>query len=75
MRNFSNCDDQMVINSTNTNKTYSTTTSHLNSLNTQKTTTYDVGNPGPGLGQAQKCGGITSFNGIPTHANTDINKQ
>jgi hypothetical protein len=24
-------------------------TSHLNSLNTKKTTTYDVGNPGPSL--------------------------
>ena len=21
-------------------------------------TTYDIGNPGPGLGQAQKCGGV-----------------
>ena len=30
-----------------------TTTSHLNSLNTKKTTTYDAGNSDPGLGQAQ----------------------
>jgi hypothetical protein len=30
--------------------------SHLNSLNTQKTTAYDVGNLGPGLRLAQKCG-------------------
>jgi len=26
--------------------------------------TYDVGNTGPGLGQAQKCGGIEQVNGI-----------
>ena len=32
-----------------------TTISHLNSLNTKKkTTTYDIENPDPGLGQAQK---------------------
>jgi hypothetical protein len=30
------------------------------------TTTYDVGNPEPGLGQAQTCGGIKLANGIPT---------
>jgi len=30
--------------------------SHLNSLNTQKTPSYDVGNLGPGLRLAQKCG-------------------
>jgi hypothetical protein len=43
-----------------------TTTSHLKSLNIKKTTTYDAGNPGPGLGQAQKCGGVKPDNGIPT---------
>ena len=32
--------------------------SYLNSLNTKKTMTYDVGNPCPGMGQAQKCGRI-----------------
>ena len=32
----------------------------LNSLNMKKTTTYDIGNPGPGLGQAQKCGWVKS---------------
>jgi hypothetical protein len=32
----------------------STTTSHLNSLNTNKTTRYDIGNPGAGLWLAQK---------------------
>jgi len=45
-----------------------TITSHpkLNSLNTKKTTTYEVGNPGLGLRQAQKCGGAKPINGIPT---------
>jgi hypothetical protein len=33
-----------------------TITSHLNSLNRKNTTSYDIGNPGPGLGQAQICG-------------------
>jgi hypothetical protein len=27
---------------------------HLIQLNTKKTTIFDIGNPGPGLGQAQK---------------------
>ena len=40
--------------------------SYLISLNTNQTTTYDVGNLGPGLGRAQKCGGIKQVNGIPT---------
>jgi len=40
-------------------------TSHLNSLNRQSTTTYGVGNLGPGLGHAQKCGGVKPVNGIP----------
>jgi hypothetical protein len=26
----------------------------------------NVGNPGPGLRQAQNCGGVKPFNGIPT---------
>jgi hypothetical protein len=34
--------------------------------NTKKNTTYDVGNPGPGLGQAQKCGWVKPVNGIPS---------
>jgi hypothetical protein len=29
--------------------------------------TYDFGNPGPGLGQTLKCGGVKSINVIPTH--------
>ena len=32
----------------------------------KKTTTYDLGNPCPGLGQAQKCGGLNRLIGIPT---------
>jgi hypothetical protein len=33
------------------------------SLNTKKKTmTYDVRNPGPGLGQAQKCSGVKPVN-------------
>jgi len=28
--------------------------------------TFDVGNPAPGLGQAQKCGSVIPVNGIPT---------
>jgi len=31
---------------------------------TEKTTTYDVGNPVPGLGQVQKCGEVKTINGI-----------
>jgi hypothetical protein len=45
----------MVNNTTNINKTI---TSHIKSLSIKKTKTYDAGNPGPGLGQAQKGGGI-----------------
>ena len=44
-------------------------TSHLNWLSTKQngeTTTYDVGNPVPGLRQAQQYGGIKPLNGIPT---------
>ena len=38
----------------------------LNSLNTRKTMTYDVGNPGPGFGQAHRCGEVKQVNRIPT---------
>jgi len=34
----------------------------------KKTTIYDAGNAGPGLGQAQKCGGVKTVNGIPTRS-------
>jgi hypothetical protein len=55
----------MVNNSTNINKT----NSHLSPQITEpkkKTTTYDVGYQGPGLGQAKKCDGAKPINGIPT---------
>jgi hypothetical protein len=35
---------------------------HIKSLNIWMTTTYGVGNPGPGLGQAQNGGGIKPVN-------------
>ena len=31
----------------------------------KKTMTLEVGNQGPGFGQAQKCGGVKTFNGTP----------
>ena len=48
----------LVNNFTNTKKTI---TSHLNSSNTKKTT-HEVGKPGPGLREAQKCGRVKSVN-------------
>lgn len=27
--------------------------------------TYDIGNPGSGMGQAPKCGSVKAVNGIP----------
>jgi hypothetical protein len=35
-----------------------TIVSHLKSLKTNKTTTNDIGNPGPCLEQAHICGGV-----------------
>jgi hypothetical protein len=32
----------------------------------KKTTTYDVGNPGSGLGQVHKFGGVKQVYGIPS---------
>ena len=49
--------------STKINKTNNT--SHLQPFNTKKTTTYGVGNPGPGLKQAQICGRVKPVNGNP----------
>jgi len=44
-----------------------TNTSHIYSLNAKKgTTTYEVGNLGPGLGQPQEYGGVKQVNGIIT---------
>jgi hypothetical protein len=53
----------MVINSTNINKMNNHLSSELNLLNTKKTTTYDVGNPGPDLGQAQHVAGLNLLRG------------
>jgi hypothetical protein len=52
----------MINNYINSNKA----NNHLNSLNIKKTMTYDVENQGPGLGQAQICGGVKPVNGMPT---------
>jgi hypothetical protein len=41
-------------------------TSQLHSLNTIKTTTYEVRNQGTGLGQAHLFGGEKQVNGTPT---------
>jgi hypothetical protein len=38
-------------------------TSHIGT-DTKNTTTYDIGNPGPCLGQTPNCGGVKSLNGI-----------
>ena len=54
-----------VNNFTNINKT-TTIASHFKSTNIVKNTTYDVRNPGPGMGQAESCGGVKLVNGIPT---------
>jgi hypothetical protein len=34
-------------------------------MNTEMTTTFDVGNRGPGLGQAQTCGEVKPINWMP----------
>ena len=52
----------MVNNSININNP----NNRLKSQNTKITTTYDAGNPGPGLGQAQKYGRIQLVIWIPT---------
>ncbi len=36
--------------------------------------TYNVGNQGPGFGQAQKCGGMEPVNGIPNPLDNWISK-
>ena len=40
-----------------------------------KTMTFDLGNSGPGLGQAQKCGGVKQVNGTPTLLSWWLNLQ
>ena len=55
----------MVINSTNIINTnnHLSPNNHLSFLlNTKKTTTYDVGNPGLDFGQVQICGGVKPVN-------------
>jgi hypothetical protein len=49
-----------------TNTTKQAITSHLHSMKIDKNTTYDFGNPGPGLGRAQQCGRAKPVNVIPT---------
>jgi hypothetical protein len=48
-------------------------------MNILMTMTYDVGNPGPGLGQAQTCGLVklvnSALDNLIWNGNTDINKQ
>ena len=51
----------MVNNSTNINNHISPSLTEY-----KKTMTYDVWNPGPALGQAQKYGWAKIVNGIPT---------
>ena len=49
---------EMVNNSTKINKTNNR---GMNSLKIIKNTIYEVGNPGPGLGPTQNCGGVKPF--------------
>jgi hypothetical protein len=51
-----------VISSISPISTKLTINSHLNSLNTKNTTTYDIENLSPGLGQAQNCGRVKPVN-------------
>jgi hypothetical protein len=44
----------------------STIISHCNSLNTNKSMTYDVGKPGHGFGQGKKWMCVKPVNGITT---------
>ena len=46
-----------------------------NNINTKKTMTDDVVNPGPGLGQAQKGGGVKSVKGTPSPPTLDLNSD
>ena len=75
MKRNLNSDGQQFI---NINK--QTIASCLKSLNIKMTTTYGIGNPGPGFGQAQTYGGVKLANGIPTLPllkidKTDIKKK
>jgi hypothetical protein len=35
---------------------------NLKTIEKKKSMTYGIGNPGPGLGQAHKCGGVKPVN-------------
>ena len=48
---------------------------NFNNINTKKTMADDVVNPGPGLGQAQKGGGVKSVNGTPSPPTLDLNSD
>ena len=52
-----------------------TTTSHLKSLNKEKTTTYDFGNLGPGLWQTQTNDVIKLVNGMTTFLSWLLDSQ
>ena len=69
----------MVINSTNINKMNKhSPTFHLNWTHwtKRKNTTYNVGNPGPGLGQAQKCWRVERLMGSqPFPLDLDLQRQ
>jgi hypothetical protein len=64
----------MVINSTNINKTNNHLSPQINTVNIKKTMTYDVGNPGPGLELAQKCGEVKFVN-VCTLCDTDSDRN
>jgi hypothetical protein len=55
----------VVFSSINNHKTNFRLSTQLNK-HIKKTTTYDIENPGPGLGQVQKRGRVKSINGIQT---------
>jgi hypothetical protein len=54
-----------VNNPTNINKTNNRFSPQINE-HIVKTTTYDVENPGPGMGHAESCGEVKLVNRIPT---------
>ena len=52
-----------------------TITFHLKSINIKKIMAHDIGNPGPGFGQAQTCVRVKPVNGIPTFLSLEIGSQ
>jgi hypothetical protein len=55
-------------NSTNINKSNNLLAPSLTKQKKGENTKIDVGNPGPGLRQSQKCGSVKPFNVITTFA-------